>query len=79
MLLLLPLVGGVLAGWLAPARTAIAIQVVFAVIGATVVIASAPHHGASHAVAVWVIPLTLVIAVGALLAGMRLRRRRTPA
>jgi hypothetical protein len=77
MMLLLPLLGGVLAGWLAPARLAIALQAVFAVVGAGVVIASAPRHGTTHLVAAgWVIPLTIAIALAALGVGMRLRRRR---
>ena len=80
MLLLLPLIGGVLAGWLAPTRVAIGLQVVFAVIGASVVIVSAPQHGTTQGVAaVWVIPLTIVVAVTALAGGMLIRRRRIAA
>ncbi|MCB0978776.1 MAG: hypothetical protein KDB02_15085 [Acidimicrobiales bacterium] len=77
MMLLLPVIGGVLAGWLAPTRAAIAMQVVFAVLGAGIVIASAPHHGTTQgAVAIWVIPLTIVLAPACLAIGVRLRRRR---
>ncbi len=80
MMLLLPLIGGVLAGWLASTRTAIALQVVFALIGAAVVIASAPQHGSTQGgAAVWVIPLTIVVAVVSLGGGMLLRRRRIAA
>ncbi len=79
-MLLLPLIGGVLAGWLAPTRAAVAFQVVFALVGASVVIASAPDHGTTHgAAAVWVIPLTIGLAPAALAVGMRLRRRRVAA
>jgi hypothetical protein len=80
MMLLLPHIGGVLAGWLAPTRTAVALQVVFALVGASVVIASAPQHGTTDgAAAVWVIPLTIVLAIAALAIGIRLRRRRIAA
>jgi hypothetical protein len=76
MLLLLPLVGGTLAGWLAPRRTAIALQVVFAVIAATIVTASAPLHGAGYGIVVWVVPITIVVSVVGLGIGFRVRRRR---
>jgi hypothetical protein len=80
MLLLLPLIGGVFAGWLAPMRVAIALQVVFAVVGASVVVASAPQHGTTHtAAAIWVIPLTIVLSAVALAGGIVLRRRRAVA
>ena len=79
MFLLLPLVGGVLAGWLAPRRTAIALQVAFAVIAATVVTLSAPEHGSDYSVVVWVVPITVVVSVVGLGVGLFLRRRRLPA
>jgi len=76
MFLVLPLVGGLLAGWLAPKRTAIALQVLFAIVAATVMTASAPLHGADYRVVVWVVPLTMVVSVLSLSLGMLLRRRR---
>jgi hypothetical protein len=79
MFLLLPLVGGVLAGWLAPRRTAIALQVAFAVIAATVVTLSAPKHGADYGIVVWVVPITVVVSVICLCLGLLVRRRRLPA
>jgi hypothetical protein len=79
MFLLLPLVGGVLAGWLAPKRTAIALQVAFAIVAATVVTASAPRHGADYGVVVWVVPITIVVSVVGLGIGLLVRRRRLPA
>lgn len=79
MLLLLPLLGGVLAGWLAPKRTAILVQAAFAVIAATVVTASAPKHGSDYGIVVYVVPITVVVAVAALYAGFLLRRRRVAA
>lgn len=76
MSLLLPLLGGVLAGWLAPKRTAIFLQVAFAVVAAAVVTASAPLHGADYGIVVYVVPLTIVVSIAALCAGFWLRRRR---
>jgi hypothetical protein len=79
MFLLLPLVGGALAGWLAPKRTAIALQAVFAIVAATAVTASAPQHGADHGIVVWVIPITIVVSMVGLGIGLLLRRRRLAA
>jgi hypothetical protein len=76
MFLLLPLVGGVLAGWLASRRTAIAIEVGLAVIAAIIVTASAPDHGAGYGVVVWVIPIAIVVSIVGLSLGFRVRRRR---
>lgn len=79
MFLLLPLIGGALAGLLAPRRTAIAIQAAFAVIAATVVTLSAPQHGSDYGIVVWVVPITIAVSVIGLGAGLLLRRRRVPA
>ncbi len=79
MFLLLPLLGGVLAGWLAPKRTAILLQAAFAVVAATVVTASAPLHGEDYGIVVYVVPITIVVSVAALYTGFLLRRRRIAA
>jgi hypothetical protein len=79
MFLLLPLVGGALAGWLAPRRTAIALQLAFGAIAATVVTLSAPMHGADYGIVVWVVPITIVVSVIGLGVGLLVRRRRLPA
>jgi hypothetical protein len=76
MFLLLPLLGGALAGWLASKRTAIALQTVFAVVAATVVTASAPLHGADYGIVVWVVPITVVVSVVGLSVGFLIRRHR---
>ena len=76
MFLLLPLIGGALAGWLAPLRTAIALQIAFGVIAAAVVTSSAPQHGADYGIVVWVVPITIVVSVIGLGIGLLLRRRR---
>ena len=79
MFLLLPLLGGVLAGWLAPRRTAVLLQVAFAVIAAAVVTLSAPRHGTDYGIVVYVVPITVVVSLVALYAGFWLRRRRVTA
>jgi uncharacterized protein (TIGR03382 family) len=79
MFLLLPLIGGMLAGWLAPKRTAMGIQVAFALIAATVVTASAPMHGADYGIVVWVVPITIAVSVVGLGVGLLVRRRRLAA
>ncbi|MBA2641199.1 MAG: hypothetical protein H0U77_14680 [Nocardioidaceae bacterium] len=79
MALLLPLLGGVLAGWLAPKRTAILLQAAFAVVAATVVTASAPLHGEDYGIVVYVVPITVTVSVAALYAGFWLRQRRAVA
>ena len=79
MFLLLPLVGGVLAGWLASKRTAIVLQVAFTVVAVTVVTLSAPSHGAGHGIVVWVVPIAILVALVGLTLGFTLRRRRLAA
>ena len=79
MFLLLPLLGGVLAGWLASRRTAIALQVAFTVVAATVVTLSAPSHGAGYGIVVWVVPIAVVVAIVGLQLGFLIRRRRLAA
>lgn len=76
MALLLPLIGGILAGWLAPKQTAIAIQGLFVLIAATVVTLSAPQHGSSYRIVVWVVPITIGVAAIGLGIGFLVRRRR---
>lgn len=76
MFLLLPLMGGALAGWLAPKRTAIALQVVFAIVAATVVTLSAPKHGSDYGIVVWVVPITIVVSAVGLGVGWLVRQRR---
>jgi hypothetical protein len=75
MFLLLPLIGGFLAGLLAAARTAVAVTVALFAVGATVFVLSAPHHDTSYAESlVFCLPAALVTA-GALALGHWLRGR----
>ena len=75
MAALLPLIGGLLLGRLAPRRIAIALQVVLFAIAITVLTISAPRHGGSHADSLWIGPALAVVSVATLLAGFWLRRR----
>jgi hypothetical protein len=79
MFLLLPLLGGILAGWLASKRTAIALQVAFTIVAATVVTLSAPSHGVGYGIVVWVVSIAIIVALVGLNLGFVLRRRRLAA
>jgi len=53
--------------------------VAFAIVAATVVTLSAPSHGADYGMVVWVVPITVVVALVSLELGFILRRRRLAA
>ena len=75
MFALLPLIGGVLAGWLAPRRTAIVLQVLFYLVAVAALTVSAPSHGGDHGDIVWIAPALAVVSAGTLLIGLWLGRR----
>lgn len=75
MFALLPLIGGFLAGLLAPRRLAIALQIVFFGIAATAMTMSAPDHGGSYTDAYWLVPILALISAAALAAGWWIARR----
>lgn len=75
MSLLLPVLGGLLLGWKAPLRIAIAVQAVLAAVAATILIATAPDHGHSTSIGFLIVPGVAVIAALTLWAGTRLARR----
>ncbi|HXP56707.1 MAG TPA: hypothetical protein VN847_17190 [Streptosporangiaceae bacterium] len=76
MFALLPVIGGFLAGWLAPRRVAIGLEIALFVIGAVVFTLTAPSHHTSYADgALDCIPMAAVSA-GATVLGIWLRRRR---
>jgi len=79
MFALLPIAGGVLLGWLASRRVAVAAEIVFVVIAAVVMISTAPDHGHSSASMWWLAPVLAVVGAGALLVGFRVAARRVPA
>lgn len=75
MTALLPLVGGLLLGWLAPRKIAIPLQVAFVAIAIAVLTVTAPDHGAQYSDGLWIGPILAVVSAGTLLLGFRLARR----
>jgi peptidoglycan/LPS O-acetylase OafA/YrhL len=76
MFALLPLIGGVLLGWLAPRRIAIPAQIALFAIALTMLTLSAPDHGATYSDAFWMGPALALISAGTLLIGFRLAQRK---
>jgi Sec-independent protein secretion pathway component TatC len=76
MFALLPIVGGLILGLLAPRRLAIAIQVVFLAIAAVAMTISAPDHGGSYTDAFWLVPILALASAATLAAGFWIARRR---
>jgi hypothetical protein len=74
MFALLPILGGLLAGWRASPRTAIALQAVFYVVAVTMITLSAPDHGRSYRDMILIAPALAVISIATLLIGLRLGR-----
>jgi hypothetical protein len=74
MFALLPVVGGLLLGWLAPRSTAIALQILFYALAVAVLTLSAPDHGGQYRDIVWIAPGLAVLSAGALVLGFRLAR-----
>lgn len=72
---LLPIVGGVLLGWLAPRGFAIVGQIAFFGVAITVLTISAPAHHAHYSDSLWLGPALAVVSAGTLLLGMWLARR----
>jgi hypothetical protein len=79
MFALLPIVGGVLLGWLAPRRIAIAVQVVFFAIGTAVLTATAPMHSGSYRDGLLIAPALAVVSALTLMLGIWIGRRRRAA
>jgi hypothetical protein len=75
MFALLPIVGGLLAGWLAPRKIAIALEVVFYAVAVAMLTASAPDHGGHYSDIAWIAPGLAVVSAGALLLGLWLAKR----
>jgi hypothetical protein len=77
MFLLLPLIGGFLAGWLAPRRLANPIEIVLFAVGAAIFVSSAPGHHTTYTTSVLICIPAAVLCAGATALGMWLRGRRT--
>ena len=75
MFALLPIVGGVLAGWLASRRVAVVLQIVFYAVAVTMLTISAPDHGGTYRDLAWIAPALAVVSGLALVAGLWLGRR----
>jgi hypothetical protein len=76
MFALLPIVGGLILGLLAPRRIAIALQVVFLAVAAVALTVSAPNHGGSYTDAVWLVPTLTLVSAATLATGLWIARRR---
>jgi hypothetical protein len=77
MFALLPVIGGLIAGWLAPRRIAIALQVLFYAVAVTILTITAPDHGGNYGDIVWIAPALAVVSAIALYVGLWLGRRGT--
>jgi hypothetical protein len=75
MFALLPLIAGILLGWLAPRRVAIVAQVLCYAIAVTILTLTAPDHGGRYLDVVWIAPVLAVVSVATLLIGLWLARR----
>lgn len=77
MIAVLPLIGGVLLGWLASRRVAVVVQIAFVAIASAVVIGSAPDHGHTSASVWWVAPVLVALGALSLFVGFWIAGRRT--
>ena len=77
MFALLPVIGGLLAGWLAPRKVAIALQVTFYAVAVTVLTLTAPNHGGDYGDIAWIAPAVAVVSALTLLGGLWLSGRTT--
>jgi energy-coupling factor transporter transmembrane protein EcfT len=79
MFALLPLVGGVLLGRFAPRTVAIAVQIVFVAIAATILTLTSPQHGGTYTDGVLISVAVAAVSAGTLWLGLRLNPRRASA
>jgi len=76
MLAIIPLITGVALGLTAPRRTAVIAQIVFYVLAAAVLVATAPAHDGTHAEGALLALGLLPLAALSLGAGLLIRSRR---
>jgi hypothetical protein len=74
---LLPLLGGVLLGWLAPRKAAITVQAVFYAIAETVLTLTAPSHGGHYSDGILIGIALAAVSTGTLYFGFWIGRRRS--
>jgi hypothetical protein len=77
MFAILPLVGGVLAGWKLDRRAAIATQFVLWAVAVAVLTLTAPQHGDSYSAGLVIGPALAVVSAGTLALGFVAARRST--
>lgn len=77
MFAVLPIVGGILLGWLASRRVAILLQIVFVAVASVVMISSAPKHGQTSASVWWLAPALAVVGALSLAVGFWIAERRS--
>jgi hypothetical protein len=77
MFALLPIVGGLLLGWLAPRTIAIAVQIIFYAIAVTILTLTAPNHGGQYSDGILIGLGLAVVSAGTLFLGFWIARRRT--
>ena len=76
MFAVLPLIGGVLLGWLASRRVAVLVQLVLVTIASAMIIGTAPDHGHTSASMWWVVPVLIVLGALSLVVGFWIAGRR---
>ena len=76
MFAILPIVGGILLGWLASRRVAVLVQLLFVAVASAVMISSAPNHGHTSASVWWIAPVLAVLGALSLVAGFWIAGRR---
>jgi hypothetical protein len=79
MFALLPIVGGVLLGWLAPRKVAIAGQTLFAAVAVVVLTLTAPEHGGTYRDAFVIAPAVVAASAVTLFVGFWIAKRRRSA
>ena len=77
MIAIIPLIAGVALGLTAPRRTAVVAQIVFYVLAAAVLVATAPQHDATRAQGAVLALVLLPLAALSLGGGLLLRARRS--
>lgn len=76
MFAVLPIIGGILLGWLASRRIAVLLEILFVTVASAAIIGSAPDHGHTRASVWWVPPLLLALGALSLAVGFWIASRR---
>jgi hypothetical protein len=76
MFAVLPIVGGILLGWLASRRTAVLVQILFVALASFAVITTAPDHGHTRTSVWWLAPVIALLGALSLAVGFWIAARR---